>query len=82
MFKFRFKLGIFRYEDIDTETVFINSVKGAKEFLLNEPAEATRNARIRMQIFVILHYSILTIGGLLTAKFLFNFFRNYYVNNY
>lgn len=74
-------MGIFQYEDIDTETVFINSVKGAKEFLLNEPPEASRNARIRMKIFVILHNSILTIGGLLLARCLIHRLYDYYVNN-
>lgn len=79
---FSYKMGIFRYEDISTETIFVNSVKGAKEFLLNEPPEASRNARIRLNIFVVVHNTILIGGGLLLGRFLLHRLYDYYQSNY
>ncbi|XP_073831837.1 fatty acyl-CoA reductase wat-like [Musca autumnalis] len=51
------------YCDCNQEEYYCNAAKGVREFLLNESAEPSSGAILRIRILRILHYSIQLIGG-------------------
>uniref|UniRef100_A0A1A9Z4Q0 Fatty acyl-CoA reductase n=1 Tax=Glossina pallidipes TaxID=7398 RepID=A0A1A9Z4Q0_GLOPL len=67
------KLGLFQNVDIDDETFYINGIRGAKQFLLHEPLEATRGARIRLQFLFFLNYFVQIAAILLIGRVLLQY---------
>lgn len=67
------KLSFLCYSNIDQTAVIAQGVRGAKEFLLNEPPEASKQAKLRMRIYKFLHYSIEFIGVILIGTFLIRY---------
>lgn len=67
------KLGLFQNVDIDDETFYINGIRGAKQFLLHEPLEATRGTRIRLQFLFFLNYFVQIAAFLLIGRVLLQY---------
>uniref|UniRef100_A0A1A9WVE3 Fatty acyl-CoA reductase n=1 Tax=Glossina brevipalpis TaxID=37001 RepID=A0A1A9WVE3_9MUSC len=74
------KLGLFQNVDIDEETFYINGIRGAKQFLLHEPLEATRSARVRLQFLFFLNYFVQIAAALLIGRFLFRYLCEWLFN--
>ncbi|XP_065365046.1 putative fatty acyl-CoA reductase CG5065 [Calliphora vicina] len=72
------KLGFMCYSNINHEEFVSYGIRGAKQFLLNEPAEASSQAKMRLKIFIVLHYLIQFIGVLFIGKFLIRYLQSFF----
>lgn len=72
------KLGFMCYSNLDHREFITHGIRGAKQFLLHEPPEASSQARLRFKIFFVLHYLIQLIGVILIGKFLIRYIKSYF----
>ena len=56
---------------LNVENYIVDGVFGCKEFLLKEPRESSKSARIRMQIFKVMHYTLKCLVLLWAIKYIF-----------
>ncbi|KAM7349768.1 putative fatty acyl-CoA reductase CG5065 [Cochliomyia hominivorax] len=70
------KLSFMCYSNIDHEKFISHGIRGAKQFLLNEPPDASKQARFRLKLFLVLHYTIQLIGIILIGKYVINYLKN------
>ncbi|XP_049317469.1 putative fatty acyl-CoA reductase CG5065 isoform X2 [Bactrocera dorsalis] len=63
------KFGFLQYKDLDYEQFFRTGIRGARVFLLNEPATCSQEALTRMKIYKVLHFLIKLIGSVLILRF-------------
>ncbi|KAI8128070.1 putative fatty acyl-CoA reductase [Lucilia cuprina] len=72
------KLSFMCYSDFDHEKFISHGIKGAKQFLLKESPEASNQAKMRLKIFLVLHYLIQFIGVFLIGKMLIRYLKTYF----
>ncbi|XP_067641796.1 putative fatty acyl-CoA reductase CG5065 isoform X2 [Eurosta solidaginis] len=62
------KFGFLQFKDLDYDQFFRQGIRGARVFLLNEPATCSQGALTRMKIYKVLHFLIKLIGSVLILR--------------
>ncbi|XP_036318763.1 putative fatty acyl-CoA reductase CG5065 [Rhagoletis pomonella] len=65
--------GFLQFRDLDYEQFFRSGIRGARVFLLNEPATCSQGALTRMKIYKVLHFLIKLIGSVLILRWIGRF---------